>query len=151
MTLSFLPVKLEHAALCAALDGECFTSSAFSEDMLTSLLQTPYVFGFLALIGERPIGYSLASSAGMQGDLLSISIIPEMQGKGYGHQSMDKILKAAKVIGITEIFLEVRPSNLPAIKLYKKFGGKQTGIRKNYYVHELTGHKEDALVFNIPI
>ncbi|MFT7433505.1 MAG: ribosomal-protein-alanine N-acetyltransferase [Alphaproteobacteria bacterium] len=151
MTITFTPVLLEHAPLCAALDGECFSAEVFSGDMITSLLKTPYVFGFLVLIGERPIGYTLASVAGKQGDLLTIGIIPEMQGKGYGRDSMIQLMRIATSKGIKELFLEVRPSNTSAIALYETFAASKEGLRKNYYSNELTGETEDALVMRIPV
>jgi ribosomal-protein-alanine N-acetyltransferase len=38
--------------------------------------------------------------------------------------------------------LEVRKSNLPAIKLYKKLGFVEAGIRKDFYTKPL----EDAII-----
>ena len=45
---------------------------------------------------------------------------------------------------IKKWFLEVRRSNDPAVALYKKFGFKAVGTRKNYYKTP-TG-REDALI-----
>ncbi|MBF0443725.1 MAG: GNAT family N-acetyltransferase, partial [Oligoflexales bacterium] len=43
--------------------------------------------------------------------------------------------------GITELFLEVRPSNKSALKLYQSFGFIKVSIRKKYY-----SDGEDALI-----
>lgn len=40
------------------------------------------------------------------------------------------------------IYLEVRASNIPARRLYEKFGFRIVGIRRNYYINPL----EDAIV-----
>jgi len=40
--------------------------------------------------------------------------------------------------------LEVRKSNIPAQKLYEKFGFKKCGLRKNYYEN-----KEDAILYQL--
>jgi ribosomal-protein-alanine N-acetyltransferase len=45
----------------------------------------------------------------------------------------------------TSIFLEVRPSNIAAISLYKKMGFKQVGVRKGYYPNG-DQEREDALI-----
>tara|TARA_R110000868_G_scaffold262401_2_gene521081 strand:+ start:60099 stop:60554 length:456 start_codon:yes stop_codon:yes gene_type:complete len=149
--LSFTPATLEYASLMAALDGACFDSEVFSEDMLVSLMKTPYVFGFIALADKRPIGYNLVSVAGRQGDLLTIGIIPEFRGRGLGRDCLIHLLKEASVRGIKELFLEVRPTNVAAVNLYVSFGATKEGLRKNYYVNELTGEKEDAIVMRLPV
>ena len=43
---------------------------------------------------------------------------------------------------IKYITLEVRASNVPAIKLYEKYGFKSLGVRKGYY----QDNGEDALI-----
>ena len=48
---------------------------------------------------------------------------------------------------ITNIFLEVRKSNLSAIKLYEKNGFNEIGIRNNYYRNK--GAKEDAILMGL--
>jgi len=42
------------------------------------------------------------------------------------------------------MFLEVRPSNLVAYKLYEKLGFNEVGIRENYY--PAFAGREDAVV-----
>jgi ribosomal-protein-alanine N-acetyltransferase len=45
------------------------------------------------------------------------------------------------------IILEVRPSNLAALTLYKSLGYAKIGLRKNYYpADSQTGSREDAIV-----
>jgi ribosomal-protein-alanine N-acetyltransferase len=41
------------------------------------------------------------------------------------------------------IFLEAKKSNMPALNLYKSFGFKKIGLRKNYY------RDEDAVVLRL--
>ena len=44
--------------------------------------------------------------------------------------------------GVETINLEVRVSNVPAIRLYKKYGFKECGVRPGYYLD----NGEDALI-----
>ncbi len=53
--------------------------------------------------------------------------------KGIGNLLLDTIIKMAKETKRSNISLEVNEKNDIAIKLYKKFGFEQVGIRKNYY------------------
>ena len=43
-----------------------------------------------------------------------------------------------------EAFLEVRPSNTAAIRLYQSLGFEQIGMRRGYY--QAVGGREDAVV-----
>jgi ribosomal-protein-alanine N-acetyltransferase len=52
-----------------------------------------------------------------------------------------------KAKGMNVITLEVRPSNDHAIMLYKSFGFREIGRRKEYYLD----NKEDALIFEVKI
>ena len=51
-----------------------------------------------------------------------------------------------KDYGVDEIFLEVRPTNSSAIKLYEKLGFENISVRKKYY-----SDGEDAMVFKLRI
>jgi ribosomal-protein-alanine N-acetyltransferase len=77
-----------------------------------------------------------------EGHILNIAIHPEYRNKGFGSLlikfSLDYLLKNSGRI----MTLEVRKSNIQAIALYRKFGFRVVGIRKNYYISD----REDALV-----
>ena len=61
-----------------------------------------------------------------------------------GRRLLDNLLERAAAAGVTEAFLEVRPSNLAAIRLYQKLGFEQIGIRRGYY--QAPDGREDAIV-----
>lgn len=73
--------------------------------------------------------------------ILDITIAKNEQSKGVGSFIMAHILKKYIEAGIKYFYLEVRVSNVKAIKLYKKFGFKIFMLRKEYY----EDNKEDAL------
>lgn len=50
--------------------------------------------------------------------------------KGFASQLIEKLIKENPNL---KVWLEVKENNLPAIKLYKKFGFKQIHVRNNYY------------------
>ena len=87
-------------------------------------------------------GYGCIQLAADEGDLLSIAVREEFRGSGIGTALLDALLKAAADLGARRIFLEVRESNCPAIRMYEQAGFRQVGIRRNYY----TGPEEDALL-----
>ena len=51
--------------------------------------------------------------------------------------------------GVDEAFLEVRPSNLAAIRLYQRLGFEQIGIRRGYY--QAPDGREDAIVLKLEL
>jgi len=50
---------------------------------------------------------------------------------------------------MTDVFLEVRPTNVLAIALYQSVGFVQVGLRKGYYLAEQG--REDALVLKLDL
>jgi ribosomal-protein-alanine N-acetyltransferase len=50
---------------------------------------------------------------------------------------------------MAEAFLEVRPSNTAAIRLYLSLGFDQVGMRRGYY--QAVGGREDAAVLKLSL
>lgn len=90
-------------------------------------------------------GYFLVMLAVDEAHLLNISVRRDLHGKGVGRMQLDKIVEVVKEKGMTSILLEVRPSNLRALAVYKQYGFDQIGIRKGYYPAG-DNTREDAIV-----
>jgi len=73
--------------------------------------------------------------------LANIAVAPPYQGQGVGSHLLSVILGEALVRQVRRAFLEVRPSNRKAIRLYEKFGFDKVGVRRRYY-----RDGEDALI-----
>lgn len=67
-----------------------------------------------------------------EANLLLMAIDPKMQGRGLGFELLSYSIEQLRNNPI-QIFLEVRESNVAAIKLYEKSGFHQIDLRKNYY------------------
>lgn len=63
--------------------------------------------------------------------ILSIGTLKSYRGKSIGKKLVEAGLEFLKSKGVKEVKLEVRPDNLPAIKLYKKFGFYQIGMSQD--------------------
>jgi [ribosomal protein S18]-alanine N-acetyltransferase len=72
----------------------------------------------------------------------NIAVHPDCRGLGLGEAMMRYAIARVREAGATFMTLEVRPSNAPALTLYKKLGFEIMGTRKNYY----TRPDEDAFV-----
>lgn len=79
--------------------------------------------------------------------LLNITVDPKLRNLSLGTRIMSAIEGVALEQKMSRVILEVRPSNEPALALYKKLGYQQIGMRKNYYpASNVDGNREDAIV-----
>ncbi|MGM0562938.1 MAG: ribosomal protein S18-alanine N-acetyltransferase [Pseudomonadota bacterium] len=101
------------------------------------------------LCGEELLGYAVYSLVACEAHLLNITVAPEYKGRGLGRCLLDAIVEDCRGLGAEVLFLEVRPSNRPAIALYEHTGFVEIGIRKDYY----PGHddREDARVMALKL
>ena len=77
--------------------------------------------------------------------IATIAVHPDHRQKGIGAGLLANALLIASYRGAVTSLLEVRVSNLPALKLYERFGYQAVGVRKNYY----QDNQEDALLLNL--
>ena len=90
------------------------------------------------------IGYGVVSVGAREAHILNLCIAPDQQRQGYGKRLLDRLIDLVRLHHAASVFLEVRPSNHQAIKMYQALGFKCIGRRPNYYpAHE---GREDALI-----
>lgn len=89
-------------------------------------------------------GYAIYMDGVEEAHLLNIAIKPELQRQGLGRQLLNRVLERAAAGGAKRLLLEVRPSNLGALNLYRKEGFVELGVRRQYYPAGTT--REDAIV-----
>jgi ribosomal-protein-alanine N-acetyltransferase len=128
MTFDDLPAVLE-------LEHLLFTDDAWSAETYRSELSDPrgtrhYV---IAEDDERIAGWAGLAAVDGQGDVLTIGVRTELQGRGIGTVLLTTLLDEATVRGCGEVFLDVRADNDRARRLYERFGFQAIGVRKRYY------------------
>ncbi|MDV9042826.1 ribosomal protein S18-alanine N-acetyltransferase [Stenotrophomonas sp. RAC2] len=108
--------------------------------------------GYPGLAMERDgqlIGYGVLSIAADEAHVLNICIDPLAQSRGLGRQLLRALVQLASGRGAQRVFLEVRPSNTPALALYHSEGFNEIGRRPRYY--PAAQGREDALVMAIEL
>jgi ribosomal protein S18 acetylase RimI-like enzyme len=85
--------------------------------------------------------WSRVPAAG-EAELLRIAVAPEARGQGLGRALLEACQRDLAGEGLVLLFLEVRPTNAPAIRLYEACGWEPCGRRLRYY-----SDGEDALLF----
>ncbi len=94
--------------------------------------------------GTRIVGYGLISVEQETAHLLNLCIRPDFHGLGWGRTLLVHLLDRARARGAQSVYLEVRPTNEAALRLYDSMGFREIGVRKNYYAPP--PQIEDALV-----
>lgn len=90
------------------------------------------------------VGYLVFMMVLDEAHLLNIGVAEKWQGRGYGARLLRHAMDEARCLGALTLMLEVRPSNASALALYRHFGYRQIGVRRDYY--PANKGREDALV-----
>ncbi len=81
----------------------------------------------------RLAGYALASVVADEGEILNLAVDPEARRRGLGHRLLDAMLAMFRREGVASVFLEVRPSNADALRMYQEAGFRSMSTRRAYY------------------
>src|SRR6185312_12289076 len=98
---------------------------------------------------NRLIGYGVMSVGAGEAHILNLCVDAGFRCQGIGRRMLDYLLDRGAAAGMTEAFLEVRPSNTAAIRLYLSLGFDQVGMRRGYY--QAVGGREDAAVLKLSL
>ena len=105
-------------------------------------LYRPYGKLFVAWSDAQiPAGLLSASRAAAERHILSVAVNPALRRLGLGRALVSATLTEARAMSARLLFLEVRRSNIAAIRLYRKCGFVAVNVRKRYY----TDNDEDAV------
>jgi len=91
------------------------------------------------------IGYFVLLAAAGEAHLLNFSIVAKHQGRGCGAAMLEQVVAQARQLQARSVFLEVRPSNSGAQRLYQRYGFRRVAVRRGYY--PAAKGREDALVY----
>ncbi|MDR2014136.1 MAG: ribosomal protein S18-alanine N-acetyltransferase [Azoarcus sp.] len=94
-----------------------------------------------------PVGYAVVLGVLDEAHLLNISVVRAAQGRGLGSRLLEHLLSTARNEGVRQFFLEVRPSNLSALALYRHAGFVEIARRRGYYPSQ--DGREDAIVMRL--
>ncbi len=72
----------------------------------------------------------------------NVAVLPAHRGRGVGYLLMSHVLREGARAGARRATLEVRDSNVPALRLYERLGFVVEGRRRAYYCNPV----EDALI-----
>ncbi|MFN2301179.1 MAG: ribosomal protein S18-alanine N-acetyltransferase [Gammaproteobacteria bacterium] len=100
---------------------------------------------WIAEDAEGVAGYAVMAAGPGEAHLLNLCVSPDRQRGGLGRLLLAHMLELAREHRADTMFLEVRPSNLAALALYRDSGFVEVGMRTAYYPAG-RGKREDAIV-----
>ena len=124
------------------LDVATFAMPWSKEALSYDILENDNAFVIVAEYEGEFAGYADIWTVLDEADLNSIAVRVDFRRKGIGDAIMLAMTEMLSANGVATINLEVRVSNMPAIKLYKKYGFNECGVRPGYYLD----NGEDALI-----
>ncbi|WP_314923353.1 ribosomal protein S18-alanine N-acetyltransferase [Mogibacterium diversum] len=124
------------------LDVQTFAMPWSKEALSYDILENDNAFVIVAEHEGEFAGYADIWTVLDEADLNSIAVRVDFRRNGIGDAIMLAMIEMLSTSGVATINLEVRVSNMPAIKLYKKYGFNECGVRPGYYLD----NGEDALI-----
>ena len=92
-------------------------------------------------------GYGVLMIGVREAHLLNLSIAPEWQRRGLGRTLLEHFVRIGRDSDAQQMFLEVRPSNTSARRMYADYGFRDVSVRRGYY--PAAGGREDAILMGL--
>lgn len=100
-------------------------------------------------LGRELAGYAIHNWAAGEAHLLNLCVHPRWQRNGFGSMLLEHSINEACSHDCSVLFLEVRPSNPDAERLYRRRGFERIGRRPAYY--RAAEGREDAIVMRLEL
>lgn len=137
-------MKIEDIPAIMILERELF-STAWEEEMFLEEIEKQYAY---VLQSENElVGYICGWKILDEFNITNLAISTDFQRKGFGEILVNFLIHNLIKEKCFKYYLEVRKSNIAAIRLYTKVGFYMIGQRKSYYHTP----EEDALILGIDL
>ena len=126
-----IEAAINHADCISNLEKDFFGKNDISyEEVLLDYKINDYVV-YVATFNSECIGYLCASLICDELNIYNLGIKEKYRKQGYGYQLLNFTINSIKTI--SNIYVELRKSNLAALNLYKKLGFEIYNERSKYY------------------
>ena len=120
----------------------------WSEGIFIDCLRVGYVCRVVTM-SRRVLGYGVMSVGAGEAHILNLCVHEAFRCRGLGKRVLRSLIARAAAAGMGAAYLEVRPSNTTAIRLYLSMGFEQVGSRRGYY--QAPAGREDAAVLKLAL
>lgn len=134
--MKFRSMKTNDLDEILAIEEESF-NHPWSREYFECEINSDNAFFLVGIIDEKIVAYVGYSEM----EIINLAVALNMRRCGIGEEILTALINGLKQCRVTkELWLNVRPSNTAAIKLYEKIGFKHIATDKGYY------YDEDSLV-----
>lgn len=141
MTIEIRAMRLEDVPEILTIERASY-STPWSETSFRSELYSRQALAMVAECDGPIVGYICLRRILDECHLLNVTVRPDFRRRGIAARLLSAALDDLRDEGCGYLYLEVRASNLPARRLYERFGFTHIGTRKLYY----KSPAEDAVV-----
>ena len=138
--LEIRPLAYADLPQVIAIERRAFTTP-WSLAMFVLELSKPSGICLAAIGAGRIVGYVVCSRYDTVWHVMNIAVDPRLVRQRIATTLLEQLFAQSDAPG-EQYTLEVRPSNVPAIGLYARFGFRAAGKRRGYY-HD---NREDAVI-----
>lgn len=131
-TLAIEPMTAEDLSEVVEMEQVSFATPWQKQDFDRALAQ-PGGLCRVARQEDALVGYAVGYRVQEEYHLTDLAIHPELRGRGLGGALVDVLLGELSGLGVRVVSLEVRASNDPATRLYKRRGFQTIAVRRDYY------------------
>lgn len=135
------PMTIDDVDEVYTVEEDCFVDP-WSKDSIRKELKNDLARYLVAEIDDKIVGYVGVWFVVDEGHITNVAVHSDYRGKKIGDRLVKEMVELCKENNLVAMTLEVRTSNTVAQNLYRKYGFKMGGIRKEYY----SDNKEDAII-----
>lgn len=140
-------MQLDDLDSICEIESRCYPYP-WSKRIFADCIKVGYSCWVMKLDGQI-VGYGILAAAAGEAHILNVCVDRDYQNQGLGHVMADRLINMARWFHCDKIFLEVRPSNTPAVCLYQRLGFETVGSRPGYY--PAAYGREDALIMALSL
>ena len=119
-------------AAVAALEAQIFSMPWSAAGFADTLPREDVIF-LVAYEQDELLGYVGIYCMLDEGEITNVAVAPAARRRGIARALLTELKRQLACRNVTQIVLEVRVSNEPAIRLYEQLGFSMLGVRKNFY------------------
>jgi ribosomal-protein-alanine N-acetyltransferase len=139
--LSIRPIETRDSPFVMAIQSACPEIAQWTTRDYARVVQGDMT-GWVAEEISEVDGFIVARRVASDLEILNFAVRPDWRNRGVGGALLRQALDWGATFQAEKAFLEVRASNLAALRFYEHNGFEMTGRRVRYYVAPI----EDALV-----
>ena len=147
--LRLVPMTLSHLDAVMAVEQAAYEFPWTRGNMIDSLL-TGHLASVLLAPDGAVVGYFVAMVGVEEVHLLNLTVAPAHQRQGHALELLDVLVSHCREHQARRLWLEVRPSNARAQRIYERYGFRMVGVRRGYYP-AAQGRREDAQVMSLDV